>query len=112
MNGGEGEITTSNICEAMHILGAKWSYLVISELTQGPRRYNQMLRNLSVVKPQSLTNTLRKLEERGIVKRKVHDTIPVTVEYSLTEKGKDFQSMLVELDKWASRWKNQSNKRE
>lgn len=110
MNGDGGEFTTSNICEAIQILGTKWSFLVICELTQGPRRFNQLLRNLSVVKPQSLTNTLRKLEERGIIKRKVYATIPVTVEYSLTEKGFDFQNILTELDKWATRWKDPSDK--
>lgn len=101
----EAEVQGSaNICSVLQILGAKWAFLVIAELSKGPKRFNQLHRDAAVIKTQSLTNVLRHLEQNGIVKRKVTPTVPVTVEYSLTEKGMDFQLALKEMDKWAVKW--------
>ncbi|AZN38780.1 winged helix-turn-helix transcriptional regulator [Paenibacillus albus] len=92
------------ICAVLQILGAKWAFLVIAELSKGPKRFNQLHRDLVVVKTQSLTDALRHLEQNGIVLRQVFPTVPVTVEYSLTEKGMDFQLSLQEMEKWAEKW--------
>lgn len=94
----------SSICEVLQILGAKWSFLVIAELNKGPQRFKQLQRNVAVVKTQSLTDTLRHLEKTGIVNREVFPTVPVTVEYSLTDKGKDFRYALNEMDIWMQKW--------
>ncbi|MBB6672670.1 winged helix-turn-helix transcriptional regulator [Cohnella nanjingensis] len=93
-----------HLCDGLQILGAKWSFLVIAELIKGPQRFKQLQRNVAVVKTQSLTDTLRHLEKTGVVKREVFPTVPVSVEYSLTEKGYDFGKVLQELDNWAQRW--------
>jgi DNA-binding HxlR family transcriptional regulator len=100
------ETADSSICEVLQILGAKWAFLVLEELLKGPERFNQLQRNISIVKTQSLTDTLRHLEKNGLVHRKVFPTVPVTVEYSLTEKGSDFQAALMEMDKWVLKWGN------
>lgn len=98
------ENTGSSICEVLQILGAKWAFLVLEELMNGPLRFNQLQRNISVVKTQSLTNTVRHLENNGLVFRQVFPTVPVSVEYSLTEKGRDFQAALREMEKWVQKW--------
>ncbi|MCQ6557234.1 winged helix-turn-helix transcriptional regulator [Paenibacillus mendelii] len=97
---------SSSICEVLQILGAKWSFLVLNELLSGPQRFNQLQRNVAVIKTQSLTDTLRHLEQKGLVLRQVFPTVPVTVEYSLTEKGSDFQTALKEMEKWVQKWGN------
>lgn len=98
------EKKSSNICEVLQILGAKWAFLVIDELYKGPKRFKQLQRDVAIIKTQSLTDTLRHLEQNGIVLRQVFPTVPVTVEYSLTEKGMDFQDALKEMDKWVVKW--------
>ncbi|MDD9268600.1 winged helix-turn-helix transcriptional regulator [Paenibacillus sp. GCM10023248] len=98
------ETDSSNICEVLQILGAKWAFLVLNELLRGPQRFNQLQRNVAVVKTQSLTDTLRHLEHNGLVLRQVFPTVPVTVEYSLTEKGYEFQTALNEMNKWVEKW--------
>jgi DNA-binding HxlR family transcriptional regulator len=103
--------TGASICQVLQILGAKWSFLVIAELSKGPQRFKQLQRNTVVIKTQSLTDTLRHLEHNGIVRRQVFPTVPVSVEYSLTEKGMDFQTALKEMDKWVVKWGN-ANKAE
>ncbi|MCS7463166.1 helix-turn-helix transcriptional regulator [Paenibacillus doosanensis] len=90
----------------LEILGAKWAFLVIAKLHKGPRRFQQLLRDVAVVRTQSLTNVLRHLENSGIVHREVYPSVPITVEYSLTEKGRDFQAALKEMENWAIRWGN------
>ncbi|WP_246079131.1 winged helix-turn-helix transcriptional regulator [Paenibacillus piri] len=100
------ETGNSSICEVLQILGAKWAFLVLNELLSGPQRFNQLQRNVSIIKTQSLTDTLRHLEHNGLVLRQVFPTVPVTVEYSLTEKGSDFQTALKEMDKWVQKWGN------
>ncbi|NEN83041.1 winged helix-turn-helix transcriptional regulator [Paenibacillus elgii] len=94
----------SNICSVLQILGAKWAFLVIAELSKGPKRFKQLHRDVAVVRTQSLTDVLRHLENSGIVRREVFPTVPVTVQYSLTEKGLDFQAALKEMEKWAAKW--------
>lgn len=100
------ELIRPNICEVLQILGSKWAFLVMAELNKGPLRFNQLRKNVSIIKTQSLTDTLRYLEHTGVVRREVFPTVPVSVEYSLTEKGTDFQDALKEMDKWAAKWAN------
>lgn len=94
-----------NICSVLQILGAKWSFLVMYELSKGPRRFQQLRRELPIIRTQSLTDVLRHLEKYGVVRREVFPTVPVSVEYALTPKGLDFQAALIEMEKWAARWK-------
>jgi DNA-binding HxlR family transcriptional regulator len=103
------EENNTYICDVLRILGAKWAFMVIAELCKGPQRFKQLQRNVAVIKTQSLTDTLRHLEQNGIVRREVFPTVPVTVEYSLTEKGQDFQQTLKEMEKWAMRWAKQES---
>jgi len=103
----EEEKEFSNICSVLQILGAKWAFLVIAELSKGAKRFNKLHRDVAIIKTQSLTDVLRHLEQNGIVQRQVFPTVPVTVEYSLTEKGMDFQTALKEMDKWAKKWSTQ-----
>nr|MDH3161750.1 helix-turn-helix domain-containing protein [Bacillus licheniformis] len=84
----------------MKIFSGKWSFLVLAELIQGKRRFNELRRNLGNVNTKGLTDTLRHLEESGMISRKVFPTVPVTVEYKLTEKGKEFHSIFKEMAAW------------
>lgn len=101
---GEGVSENSGICTVLRILGTKWAFLVLSELLKGPQRFNELKRRVSIIKTQSLTDTLRHLEQNGLVRREVFPTVPVTVQYSLTEKGSDFQTALKEMEKWVQKW--------
>jgi DNA-binding HxlR family transcriptional regulator len=97
------------IREAVWVLGNKWSMLVLAHLSISPHRFNQLRRKLSGVSTKALTDTLRHLERHEIVERKVFPTVPVTVEYSLTEKGKDFQSVLIEMYHWGKIWEKRGH---
>ncbi|WP_028776693.1 winged helix-turn-helix transcriptional regulator [Shimazuella kribbensis] len=99
------EECTSLIGEVLGILGVKRTFLVIGKLHDGPKRFNQLRRGLGEISTQSLTVVLRHLESNGIINREVLPTSPVTVEYSLTEQGKQFNQVLDEMYKWGQTWK-------
>ena len=95
------------IREALQVLGGKWSFLILAHLYISPQRFNQLRRKLGDISTKALTDALRHLEHNEIVQRKVFPTVPVTVEYSLTEKGRDFQAVLVEMYNWGYKWGKQ-----
>lgn len=98
---------TGTIGDVLEILGVKRSFLVIGELHKGPQRFNSLRRSLGNISTQSLTVILRHLENNGIIDRRVLPTVPVTVEYSLTEIGRKFEHVLNELHSWGQEWKQQ-----
>lgn len=92
-----------SIRKVTDIFNGKWSFLVLEQLHIGTMRFSELLRALDV-STKSLTDTLRHLEENGIVKRDVKPTVPVTVEYSLTEKGRGFDQVLLAMKDWENEW--------
>ena len=77
-----------------------WSVLVLEELCEAPRRFNQ-LRRLLPVTQKSLTATLRRLERSGIVERVVISDRPVAVEYRITPLGKTLREPIDALLAWS-----------
>lgn len=106
----EEEMCLSSICTSMDIIGGKWAFLILGHLNNGPQRFNQLRRNLGNISTKSLTDSLRHLEQNEVIHREVFPTVPVTVEYSLTNKGKDFQTVLMEMRTWGQKWGKQESK--
>ena len=78
----------------------KWSVLVLEELCDRPRRFNE-LRRLIPVTQKSLTATLRRLERSGIVERTVISDRPVAVEYRITGLGKTLRDPIDAILRWS-----------
>lgn len=99
-------ITTevSNNCpmrRTLELLSGKWRTHIIYELCKCPTcRFGELKRAMPKITNTMLTNTLRDLEELGIVHREQFNEIPPHVEYSLTEKGKALLPVFTELAKW------------
>ena len=82
-------------------IGDKWTVLVVSTLGEGPRRFNELRREIPSVSQRMLTLTLRNLERDGLVSRTVTPSIPPRVDYELTRLGKSLQKPIAELAQWA-----------
>ncbi|MEK3889508.1 winged helix-turn-helix transcriptional regulator [Bacillus sp. FSL K6-3431] len=93
-----------SIEKALNIIGGKWSFLVLRELFDGTKRFGELQKSIQKISPKALTDTVRHLEKNQIVTRTVYPTVPVTVEYSLTEKGRAFNIILKEMKKWGAHW--------
>lgn len=81
-------------------LGDKWSMMVLAVLVQGPHRFNAIKRRLEGVTQRVLTQTLRKLERNGMIRRRVLGGSPPGVEYALTPLGRSLQKPFAVLYDW------------
>ncbi|MFD8522394.1 winged helix-turn-helix transcriptional regulator [Streptomyces capillispiralis] len=86
--------------DVLDLLANKWSALVIGALEEGPRRFGALQRRLEGVSPKVLTNTLRRLEEKGFVNRTVYPAVPLHVEYELTALGRGVAQPLARRRDW------------
>lgn len=93
-----------SIEKTLDVIGGKWSFLVSRELFEEKKRFGELQRKVHGISPKSLTDTLRHLEHQGVLERKAYPTVPVTVEYYLTPKGKDLHSILKQMKLWAAKW--------
>lgn len=82
-------------------LGDRWSVLILRELAGGTLRFSQLKACIEDISQRMLAQTLRRLEQDGLVSRTAYPTVPPRVDYRLTELGR---SLLVPLDgmvRWA-----------
>jgi DNA-binding HxlR family transcriptional regulator len=86
--------------QVLDLLANKWSALALGALEDGPRRFGALRDRLDGVSPKVLTATLRRLEDQGLIDRKVFPSVPLHVEYSLTALGKDACAPLAALRAW------------
>jgi DNA-binding HxlR family transcriptional regulator len=88
-------------CRAMlDLLANKWSALAIGALEERAQRFGELQRRLQGVSPKVLTQTLRRLEQFGMVERTVFPAVPLHVEYSLTALGRSAAEPLGALRDW------------
>jgi DNA-binding HxlR family transcriptional regulator len=97
---------SSPVCRTISTLlsriGDKWTVLVVQTLAEGPRRFNELRREIPSVSQRMLTLTLRNLERDGLVSRTVTPSIPPRVDYELTELGQSLQKPICGLATWAT----------
>jgi DNA-binding HxlR family transcriptional regulator len=96
-------VTNCTVEEAMRLLGGRWRLLIVFFLVDGPKRFNELRRCVPGISQRMLTLDLRALEEAGLISRTVFPTVPVTVEYRLTEDGKRMVpvvKVMQEFGKW------------
>jgi DNA-binding HxlR family transcriptional regulator len=84
-------------------IGGKWTALIIRSLAGRTLRYNELQREVAGISQKMLTQTLRALEEDGVIARKVYPVIPPMVEYSLTPLGRTLVKPLHAICEWAER---------
>ncbi|OXS77432.1 winged helix-turn-helix transcriptional regulator [Domibacillus enclensis] len=97
-------IIECSIEKALNIIGSKWSFLILRELFCGTKRFGELERAVQGISPKALTDTLRHMEANDILVRDVYPTVPLRVEYTLTEKGQDFHKIIKEMKIWGSKW--------
>lgn len=103
MNPMDDKLCVKSIKQIMEIFGGKWAFVIIGELHAGTKHFNELSGNLGI-STKSLSDALKKLESNGVIIRTVQSASPVTVEYSLTDKGRDFEKVFVEMRTWGMKW--------
>jgi len=85
---------------ALEVIGGKWKGVTLYHLMNGTKRFNELQRAIGDVTQRMLTKQLRELESAGLVHREVYPVVPPKVEYSLTEKGRTLEPILMSLKAW------------
>jgi DNA-binding HxlR family transcriptional regulator len=85
----------------LEVIADTWSVVVVYALRDGPRRYSDLRDRVGGISKKMLTQTLRKLERRGIVERRSLATVPKGVEYRLTDLGRSLLEPVSVLARWA-----------
>lgn len=79
---------------------------IIASMSFGKQRFTEMQRKIPKITPRMLSKELKELELNGIVKRMVYDSIPVTVEYELTESAKQLSEVRNSMIHWGINHRN------
>ncbi|MCE6989230.1 helix-turn-helix domain-containing protein [Dyadobacter sp. CY323] len=97
-----GECTKSilPVRDALEVVNGKWKLPIIISLMFGNKRFSQIAREVPGITDKMLSKELRDLECNELVKRTVYDSIPVVVEYSLTEYGHSLKVVIEVLREW------------
>ena len=93
------------IGRAMEILGERWTFVVLREVFNGIRRFDDMRRHTGIPR-QVLTNRLTLLVEQGVLRREAYREPGQRErhEYRLTEKGFALGPVLVAVAGWGDRY--------
>lgn len=86
---------------ALDLIADKWTALVIYLLSRGTHRFGELQKAIGGISQKMLTQTLRNLEQNGLVKRTVFPVVPPHTEYELTPLGQTLIEPLSALCRWA-----------
>ena len=98
------ELPECPVATTVQLVGSKWKLLILRNLLARPWRFNELRKDLEGISQKVLTDSLRSLEEDGIVQRKVYPQVPPRVEYSLTEKGTDLLPIFYAISQWGMKY--------
>jgi DNA-binding HxlR family transcriptional regulator len=103
-----GEDRSTSCCplyhEAVELVGRRWTGAILAVLMEGALRFSEIAQAVPELSDRLLSERMKELEGRGIVKRTVIPGPPLRVQYELSEMGRELEPALSELQSWARRW--------
>jgi DNA-binding HxlR family transcriptional regulator len=93
--------------DTLEVIQGKWRLPIIISLTHGNKRFGEIQRDISDISPKMLSQELKALEVNQIITRTLYDSMPVTVEYSLTPLGKTMNNLLEEILNWGMHFRKE-----
>jgi DNA-binding HxlR family transcriptional regulator len=87
----------------LEVIFGRWKVLIIHQLLEDTKRFNQLQRELRGITHRTLSKQLREMEEHGLVIRKDYKEIPPRVEYSLSVLGKSLENVLIAMHEWGEK---------
>ena len=96
------ELPACPVATTVRLIGSKWKLLILRNLLARPWRFNELKKKLEGISQKVLTDSLRALEEDGIVIRTVYPEVPPRVEYSLSELGESMRPILKAMEDFGS----------
>jgi DNA-binding HxlR family transcriptional regulator len=95
---------TCSVAACAEIIGAKWTALLVHDLSEGARRFSQLEHSCAGISPRTLSERLRALEVEGILERQSYAEHPPRVEYELTQKGRALLPIIDAMRRFGHSW--------
>ncbi|WP_309646198.1 helix-turn-helix domain-containing protein [Phenylobacterium sp.] len=88
------------VAATVDVIGGKWKPVILLQLKDGPRRFNELRRLLPHITQRMLTLQLRALEADGVIVRTVHEQVPPHVDYAFSPRGLTLGPLLEAMWEW------------
>jgi len=95
--------STCPVAGTLDLIGDKWTLLVVRDLLRGRRRYGDLAASAERIPTNILADRLRRLEQAGLVERRLYSERPPRYEYRLTATGKELAPAVRMLAEWGLR---------
>ena len=103
------EMPACPVATTVQLIGSKWKLLILRNLRMRPWRFNELRRDLEGVSQKVLTDSLRAMEDDGIIPRTVYPEVPPRVEYALSPLGKSMEPILDAMEQWGTAYQKMMN---
>ena len=100
------ELPECPVATTVSLIGSKWKLLIMRNLLVRPWRFNELKNNLDGISQKVLTDSLRSMEDDGIITRTVYPEVPPRVEYALSELGESMRPIIKSMEEWGIDYKN------
>ena len=98
------ELPECPVATTVQLIGSKWKLLILRNLLVRPWRFNELKSNLEGISQKVLTDSLRSMEEDGIITRTVYPE--VHVEYALSELGESMRPIIKSMEEFGINYKS------
>ncbi|MCM1135166.1 MAG: helix-turn-helix transcriptional regulator [Clostridium sp.] len=99
------EMPACPVATTVALIGSKWKLLIMRNLRLRPWRFNELKKDLAGISQKVLTDSLRSMEEDGIITRTVYPEVPPRVEYALSELGESMRPIIDAMEQWGLSYK-------
>ena len=100
------EMPACPVATTVQLIGSKWKLLIMRNLLARPWRFNELKKDLEGISQKVLTDSLRSMEEDGIITRTVYPEVPPRVEYALSALGESMRPIICAMEAWCTAYKN------
>ena len=100
----KNELPDCPVATTVQLIGSKWKLLIMRNLLERPWRFNELKKNLVGISQKVLTDSLRSMEEDGIITRTVYPEVPPHVEYALSDLGESMRPILTAMQEWGTNY--------
>ena len=94
------ELPECPVATTVQLIVSKWKLLILRNLLVRPWRFNELRKGLEGISQKVLTDSLRSMEEDGIITRTVYPEVPPRVEYALSELGESMRPIIKAMETW------------
>ena len=99
------ELPECPVATTVQLIGSKWKLLILRNLLVRPWRFNELRKSLEGISQKVLTDSLRSMEDDGIITRTVYPEVPPRVEYALSDIGESMRPIIKAMEEFGVHYK-------